>query len=210
MKALLAGVLVLTLVAGCRSDAAPAPGDRTVTSTTTQTRPAPQTFTPAPATSVAPLPPGAAPAAGEQERACPYIASTPAEDPNVNVADIEGDHVYRTTVLTEFDPVGCRFYFYAGPHQAIADIAPRRFPDALSAHNAMVLTAEAGGDAQGKKDMLPGVDAVLFRTRFYGPDGDRDWGCVFAKGDLMVIVHTQRSDTSYSALLLAKAVAAKI
>jgi hypothetical protein len=210
VKALLAGVLTLGLLAGCSSEGTPSTGDRTITSTTTQTRPAAQTFTPAPATSVAPLPPGAAPPAGEAERACPYIASTPSEDPNVNVADIEGDHVYRTTVLTRHDPVGCRFYFYAGPYQAIADIVPRRFPDAVAAHNAMVLTAEAGSDAQGKKDMLPGIDAVLFRTAFFGPDGERDWACAFAKGKLLVVVHTQRSDTSYSALLLAKAVAAKI
>lgn len=200
---------VVLLLAGCTSEAAP-PVERTVTSTTTHTRTATETFAPAPATSVAPLPPGAAPGAGEAERACPYIASTPAQNADVNVADIEGDHVYRTTVLTTLDPVGCRFYFYAGPFQAIADIVPRRFPDAVSAHNAMVLTAEAGSDAQGKKDMLPGIDGVLFRTRFFGPDGDRDWACAFAKGNLMVVVHTQRKDTSYSALLLAQAVAAKI
>jgi hypothetical protein len=54
------------------------------------------------------------------------------------------------------------------------------------------------------------VDAVLFRTRFFGPDGVRDWACAFAAGRLMVVVHTQRADTSLNALLLAKAIARRI
>jgi hypothetical protein len=114
-------------------------------------------------------------------------------------------------VLTSLKPVGCRFYFYAPPYEAIADIVPRTFDSALDAHNAMVLTAtRTGTQATGKAAILKGVDAVLYRTKFFGPDGARDWACAFAKGRLMVIVHTQRSDTSLNALLLAKAVAARI
>lgn len=184
--------------------------DRTVTSTVTTTRtPSVTPYTPAPATTVAPLPPGAAPAKGEVEKPCPYIASTPEQNPDVNIADIEGDHVYRTTVLTNHKPVGCRFYFYAGPYEAVADIVPRTFATAKDAHNAMVLTAQAGKDAMGEPNLVKGVDGVLYRTKFFGDDGDRDWACVFAKGKVMVIVHTQRKDTSRNALYIAQAIAAK-
>jgi hypothetical protein len=168
-----------------------------------------QTFTPAPARTVAPLPPGRDAPRGERERRCPHIASTPQQDARLNVADIVGSHVYRTTVLTSLRPVGCRFYFYAPPYEAIADIVPQTFATATDANNAMVLTARAGAAAQGHPDLVPGIDAVVFRTRFFGPDGARDWACTFAAGTTLVVVHTQRADTSYSALLLARAVAAK-
>lgn len=201
--------LAAALLSGCTGSASPAP-DVTITSTVTHTRSAtPPAFTPAAAASVVPLPPGVNPAKGEVEKPCPYIASTPAENAAVNVADIEGDHVLRTTVLTGLTPVGCRFYFYAGPFEAIADIVPRTFATAADAHNAMVLTAKAGGEPIGQPGIAPGVDAVQFRTKFFGPDGARDWACVFAKGRLMVIVHTQRFDEASSALYLAQAIAPK-
>jgi hypothetical protein len=210
-KVAVCGALLLaaSAMASCTFGTKGSPPVTTDTRTVTHTRTPAATFVPAPAQSVAPLPPHAAPAAGEIEKPCPYIASTPAQDANVNVADIEGDHVYRTTVLTGTQPVGCRFYFYAGPFEAIADIVPRTFPDARSAHNAMVLTAEAGTQAQGQPNFVPGVDAVLFRTTFFGPDGDQDWACAFAKGTVLVVVHTQRNDTSHNALLLAQAIVGK-
>jgi len=181
-----------------------------VTSTVVHTRTVAPTFKPTPAKSVTPLPPGQAPGKGEVERACPYIASTPTDNPDVNVADIEGDHVYRTTVLTTMKPVGCRFYFYAGPYEAIADITTQAFATAGEAHDAMVLTGNAGHQAQGVKNLVPGVDAVLFKATFFGPDGPNDWACAFAKGKVLVIVHTQQSDVSFNARSLAQAVAPKI
>jgi hypothetical protein len=182
----------------------------TRTRTTTHTRPAPSstsTFTPKPARSVAPLPPSKTPTHGGVERACPYIAATPADSPKRNVQDIEGDRVYRTTVLTRLRPVGCRFYFWAPPFEAIADIVPRRFATAVDAYNAMVRTGEAGRQAMGRHNIVPGVDGVLYRTKFFGPDGRSDWACVFASGRTMVIVHTQRNDVALNALLLARAIA---
>ncbi len=212
---------VIAVAAGLSActHSSPAAINTTVTHVVTQTpspsapktsAPATSTFKPAPPTTVAPLPPGASPAAGEVEKPCPYIASSPDQNPNVNVADIEGDHVYRTTVLTTLTPVGCRFYFYAGPFEAIADIIPRTFPTALEAYNAMVLTGEAGTEARGQHDIIKGVDGVIYRTQFLGgPEGDngQDWACVFAKGKVMVIVHTQRTDQSLSVLRLAQALA---
>jgi hypothetical protein len=185
--------------------------DTTVTQTATQTRTATATFRPKPATSVVPLPPGQAPAKGEVEKRCPYIASSPDQNPDVNVADIEGDHVYRTTVLTGMKPVGCRFYFYAGPFEAIADIVTQTFSSAAAAHDALILTGNAGTQADGEKDGISrGIDSVVYRTRFFGPDGDTDWACAFAKGKVLVIVHTQQENSSRNALYLAQAIAPKI
>lgn len=206
-----AAAFALTACTPSTPSAPSAPPDITHTRTVTSTRtppPAPRpTFTPAPARTVAPLVAGAPPSRGEVEKACPYIKSTQDEDPKHSIAILEGDRVYRTTVLTRLKPVGCRFYFWAPPYEAIADIRPRRFARATDAHNAMVLTAEAGSDAQGKPNFVPGIDGVLYRTKFFGPDGSRDWAFVFAAGRTMVIVHTQRNDTSLNALLIGRAIA---
>ena len=218
MRRLLLAVVAVgaaAVVSGCTHASGPdAPSPSVITQTHTITRsptvtPPPTTFTPAPPRTVAPLPPGAGPAAGEVEKRCPYIASSPDQNAKTNVADIDGSHVYRTTVLTRFRPVGCRFYFYAPPYEAITDIEPHRFATTVEAHNAMVLTGRAGLQPLGKPDIVPGVDAVLYQTRFFGPDGRRDWACVFAAGRTMVVVHTQRADTSLNALLIARAIAGK-
>jgi hypothetical protein len=215
VKRVLAGVAAVTgiVLTGCTSASSDNPTistiETTVHSTVTQTRTAAPTFRPKPATTVAPLPPGQAPAKGEVERACPYILSSQDQGPN-SLADLEGDRVYRTTVLTGMKPVGCRFYFWSDQYQAIAEIATRSFSSALDAHNAMVLTAAAGNQNQGYPNLLPGVDAISYRTKFLGRDGDRDWACVFSKGKLMVTVRTQRTDTSLNARLIAKAIAPKI
>lgn len=182
--------------------------DTTIHSTVTETTDVPPTFVPKPAATLAPLVPGQQPATGEVERACPYILSSQDQGSN-SMADLEGDRVYRTTVLTGTKPVGCRFYFYAPPYEAIAEIATRTFASSLAAHDAMVLTGQAGTQVQGKRAIVPGVDAVLYRTKFFGPDGARDWACVFAKNKVMVTVRTQRTDTSLNALLIAQAIAPK-
>jgi len=86
---------------------------------------------------------------------------------------------------------------------------PTTFDSADAAYAAMLATAAAGTSESGRSDLVPGVDAVLYRTKFFGPDGDRDWACVFAAGPTMVVVHTQRDDISFSALRLAQVVAPK-
>jgi hypothetical protein len=198
------------MLSGCTSNKAPTiTTDTTITQKVTSTRPPPApSFKAQRATSVAPLPPGAAPAVGEVEKACPYILSSQNQGEN-SLADLEGDRVYRTTVLTKLVPVGCRFYFWSGPYEAIAEIAPRRFATAQEAHDAMILTAQTGTQVQGYPNLLPGIDAVSYRTAFFGPDGPSDWACVFAKGKTMVVVRTQRKDTSFNARLIAKAIAPK-
>jgi hypothetical protein len=211
-RVLLGGVTVAIALSSCtaRQHVVTTTRDTTVYATVTETTPAPPpTFKPKPATTLAPLVPGQQPAAGEVEKACPYILSTQDQGPN-SMADLEGDRVYRTTVLTTMKPVGCRFYFYAYPYEAIGEITTRTFPTSAEAHDAIVLTSQTGTAAEGKKDIVPGVDAVVYRTKFFGPDGASDWACVFAKGKAMVIVRTQRKDTSLNSVLIAQAIAPKI
>ncbi len=104
--------------------------------------------------------------------------------------------MYRTTVITTMQPVGCRFYFWAYPYDATADIVTKRYATTADARNAMVATGNAGHSAEAVKNLAPGVDAVLFQTRFDGPDGASDWACAFAKDSLLVIVHTRQTQDS--------------
>lgn len=203
------GLLVLV---GCTSKDAPKSptSDSTVTHITTGTRTPTNstTFRPAPAASVTPLPPGSKPHPGEVERKCPYILSSQDDGP-VSVADIEGDRVYRTTVLTKDRPVGCRFYFYAPPYEAVADIRATTFGTATAAHNALVRTAQAGSEQISEPNFAKGVDGIRFRTEFFGPDGKRDWAFAFAKAKVLVVIHTQQTNVSLNARLLADAILQK-
>jgi hypothetical protein len=205
VKRWLAVLPVLALVAGCTS-ASPGVRDTTVVQTVTSTvhaptpRSAPPPFTPTPATTVVGLPPGAAPARGEREATCPYISTQDA-------AETEGNRIYRTTIITSAHPVGCRFYFWCCDFHATMDIVPRAFASPLEAYNAMVRTGEAGAKAIGVRALVPGVSAVLYQTKFYGPDGATDWACTFAKGRTMVTVHTNQNDVSFNAKQLAALIA---
>ena len=211
MKALLALVPVAAvLLSGCTGSSKLTPDTTTTqTQTVTHTSTPTSTFTPKPASTAAPLAPGDTPPRGTVEAKCPYIKSDHPDGPP-NVADLEGDRVYRTLVLTTMKPVGCRFYFYAPPYEAVADILTQQFGSATDARAAMIATGDHGQHAEGVPNLIPGVDAVLYQTQFYGPDGSKDWACVFAKGTLMVIVHTQQNDTSFNARNLASAIAPKI
>ena len=195
----------------CSSSSTPAAAGSTITEVQTITRtptptPAATTsYVPPPAATVAPLgDEHAAMPAGEVEGTCPYIS-------NDALADAEGDHVYRTATITGLTPVGCRFYFYAGPFEAIADILPMTFANATDAYNAMVATGNAGTGTLGIKDLIPGVDGVSYKTAFFGPDvaSGGDWACAFAKGDVMVVVHTQQTNVSFNAKAIATAIAPK-
>jgi hypothetical protein len=206
VAAVVALVIALTACTGGRG----ATTVTTIKQTTTQTvTPVPSSgapYTPPPATAVAPLGKSNAPRpAGETEGTCPYIS-------NNDLADAEGDHVYRTSLLTTTKPVGCRFYFYSSPYQAIADIVPTTFADATDARSAMVATAEAGTSGVppvSVPGLVPGVDAILYQTAFNPADANNDWACVFAKGAVMVIVHTQQTKVSFDARAIAAAIAAK-
>lgn len=197
--------------AACTSGRAagpPSPSVRTQTVEITRTPPPLPTFTPAAFTDVPPLPPGRPAPRGETDRACPYIRTGLNETSGggLNVADIEGDRIYRTTVLTGDKPVGCRFYFYAPPYEAVAEIRARTFATALEAHNALVLTAREGTEPISAPNIRPGVDGISFRTRFFAQDGANDWAFAFAEARTLVVVRTQRSDTSRNAVYLGTAI----
>ena len=211
-----AGLVVSVVCAGCSSSNQPVdnPVISTTTTTTTRTSTQPATpYHPKPDRAVAPLPYGAKAPKGEVDKRCPYIKTGLNQDssyvPGTNVADIEGDRIYRTTVLTRLPPVGCRLYFYAPPYEAVADILPRTFKTALDAHNALVLTARLGTEPISKPSFVAGVDGILYRTTFFAQDGHRDWAFAFAKGKVLVVVHTQRTDTSLNAFDLGKAIVGK-
>ena len=186
--------------------------DVTQTQTVVHTSTPPITVKVSPDSSVAPLPPGTNPAAGEVDGNCPYIAPGPTlGDASVtpNLAGDEGDHVYRVTLLTTLHPVGCRFYFYAPPYEAVADIQPYTYATEIDARNALVLASRTGTDPQPRPSMAPGVDAILYRTAFFGDDGRQDWACAFAKGKILVIVHTQQNRDSLNAFTIARDIVGK-
>ncbi len=149
-----AGLVLAASVSACTGSSKPAPAGSTITEVQTITRtPTPTAsgpYVPPPATTVAPLGQEHAPMpAGEVEGTCPYIS-------NDAMADAEGDHVYRTATLTGLTPVGCRFYFYAGPFEAISDILPTTFANPTDAYNAMVATGAAGHRHAGRQGPDPG------------------------------------------------------
>ena len=211
MKRWLAVLPLLALLAACTSSGSPDDGDST-TSTRTQTTTVhrspstvtkpPGSFKPAPATTVTGLAPGNPPPKGEKEGTCPYIATQDA-------ADTEGNRIYRTTTITTTHPVGCRFYFWCCDYHAVLDILPQTFDTPTDAYNAMVRTGEAGTNVMGIDSLIKGVSAVLYKTKFYGPDGATDWACTFAKGKVMVTVHTNQNDVSFNAKQLAQLIAPK-
>lgn len=214
MRTLLAALVAVLAVAGCTSSGTPDSNGPGSTHTVTQTGTRPPTAStfkpPAPAT-VRPLPPGRKTPKGEKDKRCPYIKTGLNQDDGggVNLADIEGDRVYRTTVLTTYRPVGCRFYFIGPPYEATADIRPYTFSTPTEAYNAMVLVARTGTDPIPEREFVKGATGVAYRTKFFGDDKARDWAFVFAKGTHMVIIHTQRKDTSRNAVYIGKAIAAK-
>jgi hypothetical protein len=213
MKRLGCVVAALFVLAGCTSSGSPAP-DTTVThtQTTTNTRPPPKpNYHPPKPAFRRPLPPGTPAPHGERDHSCPYIRTGLNVDAGggVNLADLEGDRVYRNTILTGYHPVGCRFYFYAPPYAAVAEIQPHLFKTARQAYDAMILTARTGHNLIPEKNFVKGLTGICFQTKFFVEDGERDWAFVFAKGKTVVVVYAFQTNTSRNALYVARAIAKK-
>ncbi len=102
-------------------------------------------------------------------------------------------------MLTGYHPVGCRFYFaysYGDTrHEAVADILPTTFATAAAAHNALVLTARGGREPAECAELRPRRRRHPVPDAFFGPDGTHDWAFAFAKGKVLVVVHTQQNDS---------------
>jgi hypothetical protein len=135
---------------------------------------------------------------------CPYLSREEA-------ADLEGNRVGRTTVLTT-KPPGCRFYFDPnfGAVRPTLEISVARYATPVQARNAMITIASRSTEQAGQPDLAPGVDGIRFRTRFYPKDGNRDWACSFAKGVLLVTVKTDQTDTSTDAYNIARQILGRI
>ena len=208
----LAAAVALLALAGCTSSGTPPTDKVTHTRTTTSTRPGGTGgFTPPKPAFRHPLPPGARPDKHEKDGSCPYIKTglNVTDDSGPNLADLEGDRVYRNTVLTNYHPRGCRFYYYAPPYAAIAEIQPHTFNTPTEAYNAMIATAKTGHNLIVEKNFVRGGTGICFQTKFFSEDGNRDWAFVFAKGKTMVIVYAFQTNTSRNAFYIGKAIAKK-
>jgi hypothetical protein len=189
--------MVVAALTACHSSAAKAGGTRV-----SSVQPSPSTSTPPPATSAKPKPtPTPHRPVREIDGTCPYMATQ-------DLADKVGSRVGRTTVLTS-TPRGCRFYLPFGDFHAVAQITAKTYTDPLTAHNAMVRSAEKGSQPSGIPFLAPGTEGILYRTSFYPPDGDRDWACIFRKDRTVVTVKTDQNDTSFNAKQIAIAVSRK-
>ena len=215
-----AGLLAVTACAAlsaCTSSGPHTSPTQTTTSVITETIHRTQTVAPSAGArpradrTVAPLPPGQHPPKGEVEKACPYLRAGLNIDPTSqpNVADLEGDRVGRVTVLPARTPVGCRFYFANPGYEAVADILPTTYPTAAAAHAALVALARTRAAVEPRPHFVPAVDGIRFRTAFFGPDHGRDWAFAFAKGRVLVVVHTQQDNVSLNAERLAAAIVGK-
>jgi hypothetical protein len=133
----------------------------------------------------------------EVDRACPYISNSDEE-----IA--EGKRVGRSTVLTS-SPVGCRFYLAYPDYHVVTQITVKKYASALAAFN---LVARTGG---ATAESTPGIGdgAVLYRSKFYTPDGDQDWSCIFAKGKTVVTIHTDELHSSIDARNVALRIVSK-
>ncbi len=133
----------------------------------------------------------------EVKKACPYLS-------NQAEAIAEGKAVGRSTQLTT-KPVGCRFYLAYPDYHVVTEINVKAYPSELSAFNTV---ARTGGSTA---ESTPGIGdgAVLYRTAFYKPDGNQDWSCIFAKGKIVVTVHTDELHSSVDARNVAAAIVSK-
>jgi hypothetical protein len=73
----------------------------------------------------------------------------------------------------------------------------------------MIRVARQGSEPETYKNFVKGVTGIRYRTKFFGPDGKKDWAFVFAKGKVMVIVHTQQTNASLNAQAIGRAIVRK-
>lgn len=210
---LLAAVTAVSAVTAC-APAAKAPAPATSTVVRTSTAP-PSSIAPV---SEAPITPAAAVAeVAAPGNVCPYITNDAARA-------AEGDRVGRV-MLTTTTPPGCNFYFQYDDKVMILQISVANYPSQTGAYNAMIRDTVAAPEVIGVKALIdqPGcsdattqdqrptacVDAVLYRTEFYPPDGNRDWAAAFAKSGHVITVHTRQNDVSFNAKSVAVQIAPK-
>jgi hypothetical protein len=116
--------------------------------------------------------------------------------------------------------VGCRFYalqndplavseHLPGPNQPAVEIVTQRYPDAVAAHNAFVVTAEAGSNLQ-QVPVNATVTAVCFQTNFDPVDHGTDYACAVSKNDIELVVRSVDTTGALSTSIVLKAIYASI
>lgn len=169
---------------------------------------------PAAPTATAPINTGPTTAAGASS--CPLVATG-------FVHTTTGLRLGRITVLKSGGHiVGCRFYalehpdaqcdatclqgeHLPGPSQPVVEITTRRYRTAVDAHNAFVLVARKGRNAQ-QADLGGGNTGVCFQTAFYPADHGADWACAASKATTGLLVRTVVTSPALDAQLVTQRV----
>jgi len=207
-RAVRAGSLTLTagLVAAltaCSSASGSAPA--TVSVTVIQTRTPSASASPS-AIATGPISAGPTTSAAGS---CPLISEADA-------ADALGQRLAGVAVQSAGGKVvGCQFFdvqgtalaaseHLSGPNQPALEITSAQYATPTLAHNAMVLTAQAGVNAHASGT------GVAYRTTFDPIDGaNQDWAFAFATGTTLVIVRTNEADSELNAERIGAAIAGK-
>ncbi len=127
-----------------------------------------------------------------------------------------GMRLGKVTVLKSGGEVsGCRIYalqtgplhtseHLPGPDQPAVEITIERYPNAINAHNAFVLQARKGTNAQ--QVTVGAATGVCFQNDFDPKDNGADWACTVNKGTKVVLVRTVDTTGTFSTSALLAAV----
>ena len=85
-----------------------------------------------------------------------------------------------------------------------------RYPSAKDAHNGFVRLSEKEGTNFQQDSIVGQAPGLCFETHFYAKDHGTDWACAFSKGTTAVVVRTVVVRAALNALLVARAVAARV
>lgn len=144
---------------------------------------------------------------------CPYLRAG-------FVHDTIGMRLGRLAVLRrDGRVVGCRFYalqrspqtrseHLPGPKQPVVEVLTQRYHSAKDAHNAFVIAAEQGTNAQ-RVDIGP-APGVCFQKDFYWKDHGTDWACATNVGSTEVVVRTVDNTGTFNAVALTQAALAHV
>jgi hypothetical protein len=134
-----------------------------------------------------------------------------------------GMRLGRITVLKSAGrTVGCRIYpqshpdaqcdatclqgeHLPRPSQPVVEITTQRYGSAVAAHNAFVLIARQGRNAQ-QADLGGGNTGVCFQTDFYAADHGADWACAASKSTTELLVRTVVTSPALNAQLVTQRV----
>jgi hypothetical protein len=208
----LAAVVLTGALTACTSG-----GNDPTTAPSTVVRTSVITETPDPSGSSAPIVPpiSTGPTRSATASACPLLDQQAA-------ANKVGMRLARITVLHSGGRlVGCRFFalqnsplhqseHLPGPHQPAVEIQTFRYPSARDAHNGFVRLSEKEGHNLEQADIVGHTRGLCFQTHFYPKDQGTDWACAFSKGNVVGVVRTVVTSPALNAILVARAIAAKV